>query len=54
MFVSHMSIIRILEERVAKGGDYRRILEQEARPLLAHGRSMAIGRIKFDESRLNH
>ena len=41
MYMSHMAMNRIVEERAAQDESYRRDLERNRRPLLSHGRSMS-------------
>ncbi len=41
MNISYMSMNRMVEERAARDVGYRRILEQNNRPLLSHGRAMS-------------
>ena len=41
MYISFMSMNRMVEERAAKDDAFRRILEQNGRPLLSHGRGMS-------------
>lgn len=40
MYMSHMAMNRIVEERAGQDKSYRRDLERNRRPLLSHGRSM--------------
>ena len=41
MYMSYVALNRIVEERAKKDESYRRILEQDGKPLLSHGRSMS-------------
>ena len=41
MYMSHIALNRIMEERASQDESYRRTLERNRRPLLSHGRSMS-------------
>lgn len=41
MFISNVSINRMVEEQAAKDGEYRTVLEKNGRPLLSHGRTLS-------------
>ena len=58
MYMSHIALNRIVEERAARDEPYHRALERNRRPLLSHGRRMSddellakLGQLGFDVQR---
>ena len=41
MYISHMSINRMMEDRAATDAAYRKGLDKKGRPRLSHGRAMS-------------